>query len=131
SSSSSSSSGGGMESFFSSPETLMEDQGPSQAELQRALAEDRARRAAATRGGSVGVGSGGGGGGGKGAFPDATLPGSVPAPVVSPKLQKRERKAAAREAREVQGGGSKTGLIVLLAFLMLALGGIIAFLVAP
>jgi len=76
--------------FFSSPETLMEDAAPSQAEVLAALRQS----------GPVSAGD---------AAPDMTIAGHFKAP----------------EQR------SKTGVIVILAVVMLVLGGIIAFLVAP
>ena len=80
-----------VDAFFSSPATMMEDDGPSQAEVLAALQAERRRTASAD------------------GVPDLTLNG----------------KYRAEEPR------SKTALILILAFLMLVLGGIIAFLVAP
>ena len=77
--------------YFSAPETLMEKDGPSQAEVLAALRASR------------------GGGAPSEAAPDMTIAGRVKAP-------------------EPRG---KPGIVVILAVVMLVLGGIIAFVVAP
>ncbi|TNF23584.1 MAG: serine/threonine protein kinase [Deltaproteobacteria bacterium] len=79
-----------VEDFFSSPQTMLEEDGPSQAEVLAALEAERRRQ-----GSDV---------------PDLTLDGRI---------------------KGLEQPRSKTGLILILAFVMLVLGGIIAFLVAP